>query len=185
MNIYKVLNKQIFTFGPYTLVPIRFEDRYEIMKWRNEQIYHLRQIKPLTFEDQENYFKNIVLNLFVHEQPNQILFSLLENDILIGYGGLVHINWFDKNAEISFLMNTILEKNRFHEIWIAFINLIEKVAFKELELHKIFTYAFDLRPYLYDVFLNAGFKKEARLKEHCFIANSYVDVVIHTKFKED
>ena len=78
MNIYKVLNKQIFTFGPYTLVPIRFEDRYEIMKWRNEQIYHLRQIKPLTFEDQENYFKNIVLNLFVHEQPNQILFSLLE-----------------------------------------------------------------------------------------------------------
>ena len=40
MNSYKVLNKQIFISDKYSLVPIRFEDRYNIMKWRNEQIYH-------------------------------------------------------------------------------------------------------------------------------------------------
>ena len=41
----------------HSMVPIRFKDRYEIMKWRNEQIYHLRQQVPLTKESQDNYFK--------------------------------------------------------------------------------------------------------------------------------
>jgi RimJ/RimL family protein N-acetyltransferase len=151
------------------------------MKWRNEQIYHLRQMSPLTIEDQDKYFKIIIQKTFDLEQPNQILFSFLENDILIGYGGLVHINWLDKNAEISFIMNTLLEKKRFHEIWTAYINLIEKVAFQELKLHKIYTYAFDLRPHLYDFLLSVGYEQEARLKEHCFFDNNFLDVVIHFK----
>ena len=181
MNSYKVLNKQVFNSGPFSLVPIRFEDRLEIMKWRNEQIYHLRQNKPLTVEDQENYFNGIVAKLFGHNHPDQILFSFLENGECIGYGGLVHINWIDKNAEISFIMNTILEKNRFYEIWTAYLNLIEKVAFEELKLHKIYVYAFDLRPHLYKVLVNTKYFKDAVLKQHCFFNNNYIDVVIHSK----
>lgn len=181
MNSYKVLNKQVFNSGAFSLVPIRFEDRLDIMKWRNEQIYHLRQHKPLTAEDQENYFNTIVSNLFKQEQPNQILFSFLENDICIGYGGLVHINWIDKNAEVSFIMNTALEKERFHEIWTAYLNLLEKVAFEELKLHKIFTYAFDLRPHLQEVLLKAGYIEEVRLKEHCLFNSKFIDVLIHSK----
>ena len=57
MNKYKALiNKQEFAFENYSIVPIRFEDRMDILKWRNEQIYHLRQEKPLTENDQNNYF---------------------------------------------------------------------------------------------------------------------------------
>jgi RimJ/RimL family protein N-acetyltransferase len=185
MNIYKVLNKQIFKSGVFTLLPIRFEDRNDIMKWRNEQIYHLRQNRLLTIEDQDKYFNNVISKLFDQVQPRQLLFSFLENDILIGYGGLVHINWFDKNAELSFIMNTDLEKNRFNDIWGVYINLIEKIAFEELKFNKIFTYAFDLRPYIYDTFLNAGFKEEARLKEHIFFENNFIDVVVHSKLKKD
>ena len=184
MNHYKALNNQIYDSGSFSLVPIRFEDRLDIMKWRNEQIYHLRQNKALTYQDQENYFKNVVLNLFEQEEPNQILFSFLENKILIGYGGLVHINWLDKNAEISFVMRTSLEQNRFKEIWREYLNLLEKVAFEELKLHKIYTYAFDLRPHLYDVFLSAGYNDEIRLKEHCFFENNFLDVVIHSKINK-
>ena len=44
-NSYKVLkNNFFFHFNDFSLVPIRLEDRFEIMKWRNEQIFHLRQI---------------------------------------------------------------------------------------------------------------------------------------------
>lgn len=46
------------------------------MKWRNEQIYHLRQAKPLTKEDQNAYFENVVAKLFEDDHPNQILFSV-------------------------------------------------------------------------------------------------------------
>jgi RimJ/RimL family protein N-acetyltransferase len=151
------------------------------MKWRNEQIYHLRQNKPLSREEQDFYFKEVVSKLFDQLQPNQILFSFLENGILIGYGGLVHIEWIDQHAEVSFVMNTVLEKNRFQEIWVAYLGLIEQVAFQELKLHKIFTYAFDIRPHLYPALLMAGFIEEARLKEHCFLGGEYKDVLIYSK----
>lgn len=178
---YKVLNRNEFSNGEFQLIPIRFEDRLDIMKWRNEQIFHLRQSKPLTIEEQDAYFSNYVSKIFEESHPKNILFSLLKNNKLIGYGGLVHINWIDKNAEISFIMNTELEKDYFNEIWAEYLFLLEQVAFIELKLHKIFTYAFDLRPHLYPIFEKAGFQLEARLKDHCFFNNEYKDVVIHSK----
>lgn len=181
---YKVLNQQTFSKGNFSLVPIRFEDRINIMEWRNEQIYHLRQDKPLTLENQENYFNNIVSKLFDQVQPNQILFSFLENGECIGYGGLVHINWIDRNAEISFIMQTKLEKERFSEIWCEYLCLLKQAAFKDLNLQKIFTYAFDVRPHLYSPLLKSGFYEEARLKEHCFFDNKYIDVLIHSKIND-
>lgn len=182
MKNYNCLTNSIFQQGAFSIVPLRYEDRLDILKWRNEQIYHLRQNKPLTVEDQENYFNTVVDKLFDEEQPNQILFSYLENGKCIGYGGLVHINWIDKNAEISFVMNTTLEVNDFKGNWINYLKLIEKVAFEELKFHKIFTYAFDLRPHLYQAIEIAGFSKEAVLKEHCLFNNVFLDVVIHSKF---
>ncbi|MCZ2392879.1 MAG: GNAT family N-acetyltransferase [Chitinophagales bacterium] len=178
---YKVLNKNIIKKDQYSLIPIRYKDRVSIMKWRNEQIYHLRQQTPLTPEKQDQYYKDIVSKLFDTDQPNQILFSFLRNNELIGYGGLVHINWIDKNAEISFIMNTELEDKYFIEIWITYLELIEIVAFRELELHKIYTYAFDIRPQLYQAVESVGFIKEATLKEHCLFEGEYKDVVFHSK----
>ena len=155
MNCYKALNNQEYSFNEYSIVPIRSQDRFSIMKWRNEQIYHLRQDKPLTVENQEYYFKNVVSKLFNQVEPNQILFSFLEKEQCIGYGWLVYINWIDKNAEISFIMETALENERFYEIWSAYLKLLEQVAFKELNLHKIYTYAFDVRPHLYTMLSKA------------------------------
>ena len=180
-NKYKVLNKQMWSDGEYAIIPIRNEDRYKIMQWRNEQIYHLRQSEPLTMEMQDAYFKNVVNKLFDKEHPNQLLFSFLEGEKCIGYGGLVHINWIDRNAEVSFVMNTELEENRFVELWSLYLNLMEKVAFEELSFHKIFTYAFDLRPKLYSALALCGFEQEARLKEHIHIQDNYKDVLIHAK----
>ncbi len=182
MNSYKAIHQQKFSIEAYTIVPIRYEDRMDILKWRNEQVYHLRQDKPLAEADQENYFNTVIVKLFDQEQPNQILFSYLKNGKCIGYGGLVHINWVDKNAEISFIMNTQLEKEQFSLHWKIFLKLIEEVAFKELKLYKIFTFAFDLRSHLYAPIEESGFVKEATLKKHSFFNGTYIDVIIHSKF---
>ena len=181
MPTYKILNKQVFTSGKYSLIPIRIEDRFKIMTWRNEQLYHLRQRNALTESDQNSYFENVISKLFDQIEPNQLLFSYLENNECIGYGGLVHINWIDMNAEISFIMDTTLEKGFFNFHWNNFLRLIEEIAFEELNLHKITTYAFDLRPHIYLLFEEAGFKKEAVLKEHCYFDEKYIDIVIHGK----
>ncbi len=168
MRTYKNLSTSFFQFENFELIPIREEDKYSIMQIRNEQIYHLRQSQPLTIEKQELYFSTVVSKLFEQEQPNQLLFSLLENGKFIGYGGLVHINWIDRYAEISFVMKIELEKKRFEEIWINYLELIKSVAFNELQFHKLFTYAFDIRPHLYPALEKAGLKEEARLKNHVF-----------------
>jgi len=141
----------------------------------------LRQNKPLTTEDQDKYFNEVVAKLFEQEQPGQILFSYLEQDKCIGYGGLVHINWVDKNAEVSFIMDTGKEKNEFHKHWSIYLDLIEKVAFNHLNLHKIYTYAFDLRPHLYEVLENNAYNKEAVIKGHAFFEGKFIDVIIHSK----
>lgn len=178
---YKVLTQNFFSKDEYSIVPIRYEDRYKIMEWRNEQMYHLRQSEPLTKEKQDSYFTNIVATLFAKDKPEQILFSYLKNDECIGYGGLVHINWQDQNAEISFIMKTELEGKEFEKHWIIYLKLLEQVAFKELKLHKIFTYAFDLRPNIYEIFEKAGLKLETVFKEHLKFENKFIDIVIHSK----
>ena len=178
---YKCLTKNEYNDGDFKIVPIRYEDRLDVMKWRNEQMYHLRQDKPLTEKSQENYFNGTLARLFDQEKPNQILFSYLQNGKCIGYGGLVHINWIDKNAEISFILNTKLESNEFIFHWSNYLELLEEVAFKEIKLHKIFTYAFDIRPHLYKILLESGYIEETRLKEHCFYEHKFIDIIIHSK----
>ena len=72
MNSYKALHKQKYANVNFAIIPIRYEDRMAILKWRNEQIYHLRQVNPLTEEDQENYFNTVVNSLLM--KTNQIKF---------------------------------------------------------------------------------------------------------------
>ena len=185
MNIYRALKKQVFSKDQYSIVPLRYKDRMDILKWRNEQIYHLRQDKILTVIDQENYFKNIVNKLFNKNQPSQLLFSYLKGETCIGYGGLVHVNWVDRNAEVSFIMDTELENEYFSMHWKIFLGLIEQVAFKDLKLFKIFTYAFDLRPKLYKVLEKESWLKEAVLKRHFCFNGNFKDIIIHSKFRNE
>ena len=184
MPKYICLQQQEQHLDDYSIVPLRYEDRFSIMKWRNEQIYHLRQARPLTDDDQQRYFDNVVSKLYDNPKPDQILFSYLEKGVCIGYGGLVHINWIDRNGEISFIMDTQLEKEHFAEHWSNYLTMLKAVAFDDLGLHKIFTYAFDLRPHLYTMLEANGYKREATLKEHCLFNGEYKDVVLHSLWND-
>ena len=181
MRHYKNLSKQEFFFQSFSITPIRDCDKWIIMNTRNEQMFHLRQKEPLKKVDQELYFNNVVSNLFEQNQPNQLLFSFLENNEFIGYGGLVHIDWGKKTAEISFIMLTQLEKDFFSKYWTIFLKLLEIVAFEELHFDSIFTYAYDLRPYLYPALEKSGFSLSNRLVNEIEINGIPKDVLIHTK----
>ena len=182
--MYKCLaNNQTYQNEEILMLPIRDQDKYHIMDWRNEQIYHLRQDRKLTKLMQDTYFKKIVKPSFKEEKPAQILFSILKDKKLVGYGGLVHIDWLNQNAEISFLMDTVLEKTSFEKYWKLFLPLLTRLAFEELEFNKIFIYSFNLRPLLYKVLDKMNFTEEARLYNHKKIKNKFVDVRIHSKFK--
>ena len=75
MISYKILKKKIICSNNFKLKSLRSQDRYKIMRWRNEQMYHLRQTKKLTKKDQDLYFKDTIYKQFSQDKPEQILFS--------------------------------------------------------------------------------------------------------------
>jgi RimJ/RimL family protein N-acetyltransferase len=183
--MYACLPQNEFYIGEYALVAIRPSDIFLIKEWRNAQIDILRQAQPLTDSDQRHYFETIIYPSFAQVQPKQLLFSFLHRGNCIGYGGLVHISWQDRNAEISFLLET--ERNKdialFRQEWAIYLQLLQKVAFDCLNFEKIYTYAYDIRPYLIETLEKMGFEQEARLRRHVFIKGQAVDVLIHALFK--
>lgn len=182
---YQCLKNQEYTIENFSLVPIRWEDRYKIMQWRNEQMFHLRQDKALTTLDQDAYFENTISKLFGQKQPKQILFTLLKEEKCIGYGGLVHIDWKQRTAEISFLMDTELEKVQFNNLWSLYLSMIEKIAFQHLNLNEIYTYSYEVRPQLYTVLDKAGYTEKERISDVIQIQNTSVDALIHVKKNEN
>ena len=174
MKSYKCLNNQCFSEKEYTIVPIR----------RNDQIYHLRQKNPLTLNDQNKYFNEIISKLFETDQPNQILFSFLKNNQCKGYGGLVHINWEEKKAEISFLLNTTSNEKSFESSWISFLKLIEKVAFQELLFNRIYAYVFDVRKNLYPILAKCNYILESRIRDDYYYNGKCFDSLIYSKIND-
>lgn len=187
MRAYKCLNKNHFTESDYSLTPIRDEDKYAIMEWRNTQIDILRQQSPLTKEGQEGYFKTVIEKLFEKDKPEQILWSFLLNDHLIGYGGLVHIDWEAKHGEISFVLNNERNNNvnLFEKDWSVYLNMISQIAFNELGFNKIHTYAYNIRDYYFKVLYEHQFEVEGRLKGHILINNKLEDILVLSKFKKN
>lgn len=178
---YRCLNSVEYNFKNYKIISIKFEHRYRIMKWRNDQIYHLRQNNRLNKKHQDIYFKDVVSKQLNEKTPEQILFSFYDHNNFVAYGGLVHVNWPDKNAEISFVINTKLEANKFKEYWNNFLKIIEIVAFKELGFKKLFIYSYNLRPILYEVTFENNYKQEAHLIQHKFFDGKYIDIYVHSK----
>ena len=49
---------------------------------------------------------------------------------LIGYCGLTNLDWFNKRAELSFILNTELNKKIFLNIFQSSLNLLEEIYLK-------------------------------------------------------
>lgn len=179
-NKYLILKDQ-YCLANYCLVALREKDIQLIRKWRNDQIGILRQKKPLSVSEQKKYYDNIIRQTFSQKKPESILFSFLFNNISIGYGGFVHIDWNSRRAELSFIVDTkrSKDKNIYEADFSTFLTLIKQVAFNELNFNRIFTETYDIRPFHISVLEKSGFRLEGRLKEHTKISNMHIDSLIH------
>jgi RimJ/RimL family protein N-acetyltransferase len=184
---YKVLTNNKFTYNNYTVVPFRDEDKFKIKEWRNQQMDVLRQKQKLSDTDQINYYNNYVTPSFSQEQPQIILFSFLEDDQCIGYGGLTNIDWESKRIELSFLLNhtRAANKEQYEKDLSAFITLMKMVVFDDLKFNRIFTETYDIRPLHISILEKNGFQLEGRMKEHISINGNYTDSLLHGFLKKD
>lgn len=185
MNIknkkYDFLSKIQYSYKNYHLLPLRKKDIQKIRKWRNENLSILRQQKILTKEEQNEYYDNVVTKTFFKKEPSQILFSFLNEDDCIGYGGFVHIDWKEKISEISFLIDTNRSSNKkiYENDFKAFYKIIKDIAFLEINFQKLITETYDIRPFHKKLLENSGFKLIHILKDRVQIENVSVDSLIH------
>jgi RimJ/RimL family protein N-acetyltransferase len=180
-HAWSCLRQQHFEHNGYAIVPIRPKYIEPMRRWRNAQLDVLRQPAPITPAQQESYFaKNIWPNMSTEAPPN-ILMGLLLDERLIGYGGLVHVSWGDRRAELSFLVDDVRAKHldQYARDFSAFIALAQRMAFDDLGLHKVFTETYAIRRHHIGVLESAGFQREGVLRDHVRIRGAFVDSIMH------
>lgn len=118
----------------------------------------LRQSTPISPEQQVEYFSQHIWPSMDVPRPANILISLFKNGFLIGYGGLVHIAWEHKRAELSFLLATerLQDLAIYAEDFSAFLGLIKRIVFEDLKLHRIFTETYDILPHHISIYRPQG-----------------------------
>jgi RimJ/RimL family protein N-acetyltransferase len=184
---YSILKGFRGSFRGYELTSIRMEDAETIMKWRNEQMTALRQSAPLTPSEQKNYFDNVVKPSLSQKQPDLILLRFTYENSLIGYGGLVHIDWENQRAEVSFLLDTERGKDTFQygRDCSVFLNLLMRSAFDTLDLNKIYTYSYSHRSFHVNAVEASGFRRDGVLREDTKVHGEWVDAVIASCLKSE
>jgi RimJ/RimL family protein N-acetyltransferase len=186
--MYRCLKKNAFNDSDgYQLVVIRNEDIENIRQWRNAQIRVLRQQKMISPEEQQNYFQNTIWPSLIQEHPKQILFSILFQQVCIGYGGLTNIDWESLRAEVSFLVDPLRPENStiFISDFYHFLNLLCQVAFEDLHLHRLFTETYAFRSIPIKILENFGFQQEGILREHIFKDSQWHDSFMHGLLSKD
>lgn len=181
MNTYACLRQQRFAREGYALVPVQPEHIEPIRLWRNAQRDVLRQREPIDAPQQREYFARQIWPTQALAQPTQILLAYLRDDTPIGYGGLVHIAWEHRRAEVSFLLDPAHTQPEpvYAAHFSAFLGLIKTVAFDDLGLRRLFTETYSTRRHHLSVLEAAHFQPEGRLREHVWIDGSPVDSLMH------
>jgi len=186
--MYDCLNQNHYQDADgYEIVPIRSVDIENIRQWRNEQQLILRQNSIITPQQQEKYFEEQIWPSFQEEQPNQLLFSYLYHQVFIGYGGLTRIDWENKRAEISFLVEPqrVMNLPVYSQDFSHFLNLIRQVAFTGLHFHRLYTETFAFRKDHIYILEQQGFKREGILRNHVHKKNEWIDSIFHGQLKHE
>ena len=184
---YHCLSRDTYRKGDHALTVWREGDIESVRRWRNDQIDVLRQKAPLSEAQQVAYYRDRIVPTFAQAEPPQILFSYLEREQLVGYGGLVHIDWEVRRGEVSFLMETrrASDAKRYVDDFRAFLELLAAIAFGELRFTRLTTETFDIRPVHVQALESFGFRAEGRLRAHVLVRGRPVDSLVHGLLRDE
>lgn len=165
--------------------PLQKKHIFLLQKWRNEQTDILRQKKKLTNKEQVRWFESL------QKDKTQKLFAIYEKNNsqkqFIGYCGLTHIDYDNKKAEVSFLVDTKRVQNNkiYKQDMINALTFLTNYAFKVLKFNKLFTETYEFRTKHIKILEGFGLKKEGILKSHILLKKKYYNSVIHSILAEE
>ena len=186
LSAYVCLKRHQIAHQAYAIRTVEPGDIESIRQWRNAQMDVLRQQHAIACAEQIAYYEREIWPTLAELQPKNLLLAYLLNDQLIGYGGLVHIGWEHRRAEVSFLLDPVRTQDQlaYGEDFSIFLRLIKTLAFEDLGLHKLYTETFAIRTYHIKVLESAGFDLEGTLRQHVLLDDRPVDSLIHGCLKD-
>lgn len=106
-------------------------DDVEVVRgWRNECLESLRTNRPLTYAEQVRFYEDCVSN---PNSPHRY-YGIYEINF-IGMGGLTYIDYINKNAEISLIINPAEQGKGYGQ---AAVGLLLNEGFRRLALENIY-----------------------------------------------
>lgn len=178
---YVCMPNAIVEQGQYRIEAVQPDHIESIRVWRNQQMDVLRQAAPISADGQVRYYEEHIWPTMDKTEPANILVSYLENDQLVGYGGLVHIAWAEHAAEVSFLLDPDLLSNseiyrRYH---LNFLELIKRLAFDELKLEHLTTETYAQRVAHIENLESSGFREVDVVANAVVIDSVATDSIMH------
>lgn len=178
---YRCMPRAEIADGRYAVRAVGPQHIESIRRWRNAQIDVLRQTQPITPEQQTAYYAREIWPDKDAAEPRNILLIYLKDGQPIGYGGLVHIAWEHRRAELSFLLDPAAahgddEKAAF---FARFLELIKVLAFEDLTLARLHAETYAMRQAHIATLEASGFRREGCLRQHVWIGGKPVDAVLH------
>ncbi len=178
---YRCMPRPGLADGRFAIGAVQADQIEAIREWRNAQTAWLRQAAPISPDAQRAYFTQQVWPEMASATPSKILLSYYEDGQPIGYGGLVHIAWAHKRAEVSFLLRPDLADDMagYATRFPAFLGLLRRLAFEDLGLERLFTETFEGRDAHMAILESAGFVREGVMRHHVRIDGRPVDSILH------
>jgi len=138
-------------------------DLAKIKQWRNQQTFILRQWKPLSDYQQEDWWFRI------NEGDKEVV--------------LVYIDWINRRAEYSIIVDREYDI-AFDEIFNKTTEFITNYGFNTMDLRKITTEAFSHRKHVIELLEKFGFRRQGVLEKHVIKDGVYYDSILHAIFRE-
>ena len=168
--------------GTYTgLRAIEKSDLPQLLVWRNKPEFRLffREFKELNVENQNRWFEKYVMN-----DPNTHMFGIIDLNTgdLLGACGLCYIDWINRSADFSIYIG---KDNLYIDDQYAIdaANVMEKYAFEELNLHRLWAEIYSIDEKKKTFFNKLDFQKEGVFKETHWTQGKWVDSIYFAKLK--
>ncbi len=149
------------------LKPIIKSDLVLLRDWRNsmEIFPYNTQFFLLNLKIQNDWFKKL------HIDKSRKMFMLIYEEKKIGVGGLIHIDYKNKNADIAI----IIGDKKFHGRGIGSVTLdkILQYGFKKLNLHRISAEVIEYNISSIRLFEKFNFKLEATFRDILWRKNQW------------
>ncbi len=158
---------------------IEKRDLPRLRDWRNDDELRstAREYRLLNLVNQLDWLN------YISRSREVEMFGIVADGTLVGVCGLCNINWVCRTAETSIYVAPDLREpgpaSR------RALELLEKKAFGELNLHRLWTEVYEFHPSRIALYKSGGFVQEGRLRKHVFKLGKYRDSLVFGLLRDE